>query len=87
MKKLKAEFEKNCMGCELCVIEAQKQLGKVGLEGAPIRVFKQKENGKLSYEIDLDPSVNELDIEKIKNICPTLVFTIDEGEDEDELTG
>lgn len=86
MKKLKAEFEKNCIGCELCVMGAQRQLKRVGLEGSPIRVFKKNKEDKLVYEIDLDPSVNTLDIQKIVDICPVLVFSIEEEEEEDELT-
>lgn len=82
-KVLKASFEKNCIGCELCVFEVQKQLGKVGLEGSPLRIFRDKnKKGRLSYSVDIDPSVNELDIEKIEKICPTLVFTLEEEENE-----
>lgn len=86
MKKLKAEFKKNCIGCELCVMEAQRQLGKVGLEDSPIRVFKKKNKDTLVYEINLDPSVNKLNIQKIVNICPVLVFSIEEEKEENELT-
>lgn len=82
-KTLKATFSKNCIGCELCVIEAQRQLKKVGLENSPIRIFKnKKDNGRISYSVDLDPSVNELDIEKIEQICPALVFTLEKGVNE-----
>ncbi|OGC47896.1 hypothetical protein A2886_01400 [candidate division WWE3 bacterium RIFCSPHIGHO2_01_FULL_42_13] len=82
-KVLKASFEKNCIGCELCVLEVQRQLGKVGLEGSPIRIFrKEKSADKLSFSVDIDPSVNELDIEKVHNICPALVFTLEDSEEE-----
>lgn len=82
-KVLKASFEKNCVGCELCVVEAQRQLKKVGLEGSPIRIFRNKlGKGKMTYSVDLDPSVNELDIEKVKEVCPALVFTLEEKEEE-----
>lgn len=82
MKVLKATFKKNCIGCEMCVMEVQRQLGKVGLEGSPIRIFRStNEAGEVSYSVDLDPRVNELDIEKIAAICPTLVYTIEEESD------
>jgi len=82
MKVLKATFTKNCIGCEMCVMEVQKQLGKVGTEGSPIRVFRDvDEDGKMEFSVDLDPRVNELDIEKVAEVCPTLVFTIEEEPD------
>ena len=78
-RTLKATFSKNCIGCELCVVAAQKQLEKVGLEGSPIRIFKNKnDSGRINYSVDLDPSVNELDIEKVEQSCPALVFTLEE---------
>jgi len=81
-KVLKASFEKNCVGCDLCVSEAQRQLGKVGLEGAPIRVFRNEDGKGISFTVDLDPSVNKLDIERIEKVCPALVFTLEDGEAE-----
>lgn len=78
-KTLKATFSKNCIGCELCVAEAQKQLEKIGLEGSPIRIFRNKrDDGRIGFSVDLDPSANELDIEKIEQSCPALVFTLEE---------
>lgn len=87
MKKiLKASFQKNCIGCEMCVAEVQKQLGKVGLEDSPIRIFRNRnQNGKIEFSVDIDPVVNNLDIEKVISVCPALVFTIEE-EEEDGLT-
>lgn len=83
-KILKATFEKNCIGCELCVAEVQRQLGKVGIEGSPIRIFRSlTPNGRLVFKVDIDPSVNKLDIDSIEKICPTLVFTIEEATQED----
>lgn len=79
---LKASFEKNCIGCELCVAEVQRQLGKVGLDGSPIRIFRNEAASGITFTIDLDPSVNKLDIERIEKICPALVFTLEEGEKE-----
>lgn len=86
-KKLKVSFPQKCIGCELCVLEAQRQLNKVGLEGALIRVFRNKEEGKefLEYSIDVDPRLNSLDIESIKNICPTEVFEITQEEEDESI--
>lgn len=87
MKKiLKATFPKNCIGCELCVFEVQRQLKKVGLEDSPVRIFRnRKGKNKVEYSIDIDPSAQDLDIEKVEKSCPTLVFTIEE-EEENGLT-
>ncbi len=82
-KVLKASFEKNCIGCELCVLEVQRQLGRVGLDGSPIRIFrKEKSAEKISFSVEVDPSVNTLEIEKIKEICPALVFTLEDSVEE-----
>lgn len=84
MKKIKATFPKRCTGCELCMLEVQRQLTKVGLEESLIRIFRRpKENGTLEFLIEIDPRVNSLDIEKIKEICPTKVFEIIEGESDE----
>ncbi|HSX39772.1 MAG TPA: hypothetical protein VLI92_04270 [Candidatus Saccharimonadales bacterium] len=85
-KVLKATFQEKCIRCELCIMEAQRQLDKIGLEGSLIRVFRdtaaetKNSNQKISFAIYLDPQVNKLDIEKIKASCPTAVFTIEEEE-------
>ena len=83
-KVLKVTFPEKCIGCDLCVLEAQKQLKKVGLDGAPLRVFRNKEErillGDITFAIDMDPQVNDLKIEKIEKICPTGVFTVEETE-------
>ena len=86
-KYLKVSFPQKCIGCELCVLEAQRQLGKVGLEGSLIRVFKGKKQDSdfLVYCVDIDPRINKLAIEKIKRICPTEVFDI-LPEEQNELT-
>lgn len=78
MKILKAEFPERCIGCELCVTEAQHQLKKLGLEGSLIRIFRSKNKDKLSFSIDMDPRINKLKIEEIKNVCPQGVFTIED---------
>ena len=55
----------------------------MGFEGSTIRVLKKpKENfDGLEYSIVLDPQINKLDIKKIKDICPTQVFSIEDQED------
>lgn len=81
-KILKAAYPERCTGCEMCVIEVQHQLKKLGLEGALIRIFRKKDkNNKenVSFSIDIDPRVNSLDIERIKNICPQGVFSIEDA--------
>jgi NAD-dependent dihydropyrimidine dehydrogenase PreA subunit len=86
-KVLKATFKENCIGCELCVYEVQRQLGKVGLEGSPVRIFRERHGGKFSYAIDIDHKVNKLDVEKIVRVCPTMVFSIEDTEEiSDDLT-
>lgn len=83
-KFLKISFPQKCIGCELCVLEVQRQFEKIGLEGSLIRVFKSKKQDSdfLKFSIDLDPRINKMDIEKIKEICPTLVFEVlDEEQD------
>ena len=75
-KILKAVLPEKCIGCDLCVAEAQRQLGKVGLEGAFIRVFREDNK----FSLVLDPQVNTLDVEKIKEICPQGVYEVLEVE-------
>lgn len=81
---LKVSFPQKCIGCELCAFESQRQLKIVGLEGSLIRIFKNKEKGKefLEYSIDIDPRIKDLDVERIKNICPTEVFEITQEEND-----
>ncbi len=75
-KILKAKYPKKCIGCELCVAEAQRQLGRVGPEGSLIRIFR--EYG--TFSIVLDPQVNELDVGAIKDICPSGVYEVSDVE-------
>jgi len=84
MKKLKAVNLHKCTGCELCVMEAQRQMKKITLQDALIRVFKNKKEDSeyLQYSVELDPQVNTLEIEKIREICPTRVLEIVEERDE-----
>lgn len=87
-KVLKATFPQKCIGCEICVMEVQKQLNKAGLDGSLIKVLRNTdENGNLVFSIDIDPQVNDLDIQTIKKTCPTLVFTIQEEDQIDDFTG
>lgn len=80
-KILKVKFPDQCNGCELCVMEVQRQLKRVGLEGSLIRVFRDhSKTGDIEFAIELDPRLNTLDIESIKNICPKNVFAITEEE-------
>lgn len=66
----------------MCVFEVQRQFKKVGLEGALIRVIRKtdKESGTLAFHIELDPHVSQLNIESIRDICPTQVFSIETEE-------
>ncbi len=76
MKILNISFPEKCIGCELCIFEAQRQLQKVGIEESLIRVFR--DDSGIKFLIDMDPRINNLDINKIKRICPTGVFEIKE---------
>lgn len=86
-KILKVAFPEKCIKCELCIMEAQKQLGKVGLEGSLIRVLRKTDSDRMSFSITLDQRINDLDIQKIKDICPTGVFSIEEEKNEYGLLG
>jgi NAD-dependent dihydropyrimidine dehydrogenase PreA subunit len=84
MVSIKAIFPQKCIGCELCVMEVQRQLGRVGLDGSLIRVLKHlnEETNSIEYAINIDPQVNNLDINKIRDICPTGVFVVEESTNE-----
>ncbi|KKU31982.1 MAG: hypothetical protein UX44_C0002G0015 [candidate division WWE3 bacterium GW2011_GWA1_46_21] len=73
-KTLRVAFPERCVGCELCVMEVQRQLKKVGLDGSLIRILREKSG----YTISIDPKVDSMGIEKIKLSCPTLVFSLEE---------
>lgn len=79
-KTLKPVRCEKCNGCELCVLEAQRQLEKVGLEESLIRIFTKKDPDEEypQFSPNLDPRINSIDIEKIKNICPKDVFETEE---------
>jgi NAD-dependent dihydropyrimidine dehydrogenase PreA subunit len=83
-KILKATFENRCIGCELCVLEVQRQLGRVGLLDSPIRILREKSMNSIFFHVEIDPRVNSLNLKEIIKVCPTLVFEIVEvSEDED----
>ncbi len=75
-KTLKVARPEKCNGCELCVLESQRQLEKVGLEESLIRIFTGKKPGEEYPDFcpDIDPRINSIDIEKIKGICPKSVL-------------
>lgn len=79
-KFLKISFPEKCIGCELCIAETQRQLGKIGLEGALIRILKEN-----AFSVQIDPSVNKLTLQKIVESCPTGVFTIEKKEEDNGL--
>ena len=88
-KVLKISVPEKCSGCELCVFEIQRQLKKVGLEGSPIRVFRNKEDQafleNIKFEIHLDNKVNDLNIKRILEICPNKVFEIIEVDKKEDV--
>lgn len=66
----------------MCVMEAQRQLRKVGLEGSLIRVFRNtnSELGNMEYSLEIDPRISSLNVDKIAKICPKCVFDLEEVE-------
>jgi Fe-S-cluster-containing hydrogenase component 2 len=72
-KILKIVHEDKCNGCEMCVMEAQCQLKKVGLEGSYIRIMRNIERGT-KFEVCFDPNVQELNIGRVVAACPREVF-------------
>lgn len=80
-KELKATYSERCIGCEMCVVECQHQLKKTGLEGSLIRIFRKKVKNSVEYNVDIDPRVNNLNIESIKSVCPQGVFSIEEADE------
>ncbi|MBW6441916.1 hypothetical protein K0B04_03395 [Patescibacteria group bacterium] len=84
-KTIKPTQKDKCIGCELCVFESQRQLKKIGLEESLIRIFRKKSADKqtVEYDLEIDPRINILDIEKIVSICPKEVFEIVESSNND----
>jgi NAD-dependent dihydropyrimidine dehydrogenase PreA subunit len=82
-KILKATFENRCNGCELCVYEAQRQLGKIGLSDSPIRIMRDTNSSNLYFHVVIEEELLEkLNLEEIVKICPTGVFEIIEEEND-----
>ena len=79
-KILKVSFPEKCVGCEMCALEAQRQLRKIGLDGALIRVFRNTNSklGNMEYALEIDPRISSLNVDKIQKICPKGVFEIEE---------
>lgn len=77
-KVLKAEYPDRCIGCEMCVFETQHQLKKIGLEGALIRIFRNRKKDRNIFSVDIDPRINTTATEKIKDSCPQGVFVIED---------
>lgn len=82
-KTLKATQPDKCNGCELCSLEAQRQLKKVGLEESLIRIFRKKGEDPLTIDnsVEIDPHVNMLNVDKICDICPKGVLEIVDEEE------
>jgi len=77
-KTIKAAKQDRCIGCEMCVMECQRQLKKIGLEGAPIRILRNICTG-VEFEVSIDPRLFELNTRKIIDSCPRQVFEKEEG--------
>lgn len=73
MTVLKAINEDKCIGCELCVMECQRQLNRAGLAGSYIRILRDIKEGD-KFRVSMDPKVTELKLKEIVQICPRGVF-------------
>ena len=76
-KAIKVIAPEKCIGCELCVLALGRLKGKVGLSGSEIRIL----NKDGSFNIHLDPNINEMseeNLEKIVKICPRACFELSE---------
>jgi len=86
MKKIVIKFPEKCTGCELCVLETQRQLAKVGIEGSLIRIFRDKDNAdQITFSIEMDPRINDLNIKSLVKICPAEVFEIESSDKPNNL--
>lgn len=81
-KILKATFENRCNGCEMCVFEIQRQMGKVGLTNCPIRILRDASSSNIYFHVEIDESVSKFNIEEVVKVCPVAVFEIVEVSDE-----
>jgi Fe-S-cluster-containing dehydrogenase component len=84
---IKVRTDRKCIGCELCVMEVQRQLQKIGLEGSPIRIFRNSTptSTEIEFTVELDPNTSGLDLQKVVRICPTSVFEITKEDSTNEL--
>lgn len=73
MSTLIVAHENKCIGCELCVMECQRQLKRVGLAGSYIRILRDIKEGN-QFKVSLDPKIAELKVKKVLEICPRGVF-------------
>lgn len=80
MPTLKVINEDKCNGCELCVMESQRQLGRAGLADSFVRVLRNIKEGN-KFNVSLDPKVNELKIKNLADICPRKVFEVQESDE------
>lgn len=74
-KTLTVSMPDSCNGCELCILEVQRQQGKIGIDGSFVRIFREAG----SFKVEIDPQIVALDNSKIQKICPKDVFTLKEG--------
>ncbi|MEK7595596.1 MAG: hypothetical protein AAB443_03360 [Patescibacteria group bacterium] len=80
-KILRVTNPDKCIGCELCAFVANRLCGRVGISGSPVKILGKDK----PFKIHLDPSVNDLEIDKIAGICPKDCFSVDDTEDLSEL--
>lgn len=57
----------------MCVMECQRQLQRVGLEGSYIRVLRNVKRGT-RFEVNIDPLINKIKSSRIIGVCPRSVF-------------
>ena len=86
-KILKATFENRCNGCELCLLEAQRQVGKIGLSDSPIRILRDSSSSNLYFHVVIDEELLEkINLDEIVKICPTGEFEIIEEENDNFIS-
>jgi len=75
-KKLKVTNEKACIGCDLCVLLSSRLVNQqLSISKSPIDVKRVGKN----YKVAIDSGV-DLNTEKIVNICPTGVFSLEQDD-------
>ncbi len=73
MSILKVIQENRCIGCELCIMECQRQLKRVGLSGSYVRILRDLREGDV-FKVSFDPRIVKLKVKKIAEVCPRQVF-------------